>query len=95
MLPTNKRIIDVRSEHEFEKGTIPNSLSMPILNDVDYKLVGIEYKKYGQDSAIRLGKSLVIGRKKQKLIDDWIKAIKKYQIAVSYTHLTLTTILLV
>ena len=80
MLPTNKRIIDVRSEREFEKGTIPNSLNMPILNDVDYKLVGIEYKKYGQDSAISLGKSLVIGSKKQKLIDDWIKAIKKYEI---------------
>ena len=80
MLPTNNRIIDVRSEHEFEKGTIPNSFNIPILNDDEYKLVGIDYKKYGQDSAIKLGESLVTGEKKQRLIDNWIKTIKKHNI---------------
>ena len=80
MLPTNNRMIDVRSELEFEKGTIPNSLNIPILNDDEYKLVGTDYKKYGQDSAIRLGESLVTGKKKERLVDDWIKAIKKYNI---------------
>ena len=80
MLPTNNRIIDVRSEHEFEKGTIPNSFNIPILNDDEYKLVGTDYKKHGQDSALRLGESLVTGEKKERLIDDWIKAIKKNKI---------------
>ena len=70
----------MRSEHEFEKGTIPNSFNIPILNDDDYKLVGIDYKKYGQDSAIKLGESLVTGEKKQRLIDNWIKTIKKHNI---------------
>ena len=80
MLPTNNRMIDVRSEHEFEKGTIPNSLNIPILNDNEYKLVGTDYKKHGQDSALRLGESLVTGEKKERLIDDWIKTIKKNKI---------------
>jgi len=80
MLPTNNRMIDVRSEHEFEKGTIPNSLNIPILNDDEYKLVGIDYKKHGQESAIILGESLVTREKKERLIDDWFKAIKKYNI---------------
>ena len=80
MLLTNNRMIDVRSEHEFEKGTIPNSLNIPILNDDEYKLVGIDYKKHGQESAIILGESLVTREKKERLIDDWFKAIKKYNI---------------
>ena len=51
MLIIDKKAIDVRSEHEFNKGTIPNSISMPILNDDQHKLVGIEYKKNGKESA--------------------------------------------
>lgn len=80
MLLMNNRIIDVRSELEFEKGTIPNSFNIPILNDDEYKLVGTDYKKHGQDSAIRVGESLVNGEKKERLVDDWIRAIKKYNI---------------
>ena len=75
-----KKAIDVRSEHEFKKGTIPNSISMPILNDDQHKLVGIEYKKNGKESAIDLGLKLVSGEKKQKIIDDWISIIKKHNI---------------
>ena len=80
MLIIDKKAIDVRSEHEFNKGTIPNSISMPILNDDQHKLVGIEYKKNGKESAINLGLKLVSGEKKQKLIDDWISIIKKHNI---------------
>ena len=80
MLIIDKKAIDVRSEHEFNKGTIPNSISMPILNDDQHKLVGIEYKKNGKESAIDLGLKLVSGEKKQKLIDNWISIIKKHNI---------------
>ena len=80
MLIIDKRAIDLRSEHEFNKGTIPNSISMPILNDDQHKLVGIEYKKNGKKSAIDLGLKLVSGEKKQKIIDDWISIIKKHNI---------------
>ena len=59
MLLIDKKTIDVRSEHEFKKGTIPNSISMPILNDDQHKLVGIDYKKNGKESAITLGTNLL------------------------------------
>ena len=80
MLLIEKKTIDVRSEHEFKKGTIPNSISMPILDDDQHKLVGIDYKKNGKDSAIALGTELVSGEKKKKLIDDWIRVIKEHGI---------------
>ena len=80
MLIIDKKAIDVRSEHEFNKGTIPNSISMPILNNDQHKLVGKEYKKNGKESAINLGLKLVSGEKRQKLIDDWISIIKKHNI---------------
>ena len=80
MLLIDKKTIDVRSEHEFKKGTIPNSISMPILDDNQHKLVGTDYKKNGRDSAIALGTELVSGEKKKKLVDDWIRVIKEYGI---------------
>ena len=80
MLLADKKTIDVRSEHEFKKGTIPNSISMPILDDNQHKLVGTDYKKNGRDSAIALGTELVSGEKKKKLIDDWIRVIKEHGI---------------
>ena len=80
MLLIDKKAIDVRSEHEFKKGTIPNSISMPILNDDQHKLVGIDYKKNGKESAVILGTDLVSGEKKQKLVEDWINVIKKHEV---------------
>ena len=80
MLLIDKKTIDVRSGHEYKKGTIPNSISMPILDDDQHKLVGIDYKKNGKESAISLGTNLVSGEKKQKLIEDWINVIKKHGI---------------
>tara|TARA_B100001113_G_scaffold200190_1_gene163997 strand:+ start:225 stop:1256 length:1032 start_codon:yes stop_codon:yes gene_type:complete len=80
MLLIDKKTIDVRSEHEFKKGTIPNSISMPILDDNQHKLVGTDYKKNGKHSAIALGNDLVCGEKKKKLIDDWAKVIKEDRI---------------
>ena len=53
---------------------------MPILNDDQHKLVGIDYKKNGKESAITLGTNLVSGEKKQKLIKDWINVIEKHGI---------------
>ncbi len=40
--------IDLRSEQEYAKGTIPGSVNIPILNNIEYDIVGKEYKKNGQ-----------------------------------------------
>ena len=36
--------IDLRSPREFKKGTIPNSVNLPILNDDEYHEVGKIFK---------------------------------------------------
>ena len=71
------RLIDLRSENEFDKGTIPNSINIPILNNSDYAKVGKDYKKNGRRSAIQLGNNLVSGEKKRKFINRLIQAIEK------------------
>ena len=73
---SNVSNIDLRSENEFKKGSIPQSVNIPILNNDQFKKVGIEYKKNGSDAAIALGHSLVKGSLKQNLIHHWTEHLK-------------------
>ena len=63
--------IDLRSEKEFHKGTIPGSVNIPILSNDEFENVGKEYKNKGQEAAINLGLQLVKGDLKKKRIDAW------------------------
>ena len=63
--------IDLRSEGEFLKGTIPGSINIPILNDEEYKKVGKQYKAKGQEAATKLGFELVNDDLKKQRIDLW------------------------
>ena len=63
--------IDLRSEKEFHKGTIPGSVNIPILSNAEFENVGKEYKNKGQEAAINLGLQLVKGDLKNKRIDAW------------------------
>ena len=74
---SNVSNIDLRSENEFKKGSIPQSVNIPILNNDQFKKVGIEYKKNGSDAAIALGHSLVKGSLKGNLIHHWTEHLKK------------------
>ena len=74
---SNVSNIDLRSENEFKKGSIPQSVNIPILNNDQFKQVGIEYKKNGGDAAIALGHSLVKGSLKENLIHHWTEHLKK------------------
>ena len=67
--------IDLRSEREFLKGTIPGSVNIPILNDKEYEKVGKQYKTEGQEAAIKLGFELVNDNLKKQRIDLWIDHI--------------------
>lgn len=51
--------IDVRSEGEFEKASLPGFMNLPILNDAERHQVGLTYKQKGQAMAIELGHQLV------------------------------------
>ena len=68
---SNYKHIDLRSEKEFHKGTIPGSINIPILSNNEYESVGIEYKNKGQSAAKELGLRLVKGDLKKKRIKSW------------------------
>ena len=70
--------IDLRSEREYAKGTIPGSVNIPILNNIEYDIVGKEYKKNGQDGAIKIGLGLVQDTVKESRISKWMDHIKNY-----------------
>jgi tRNA 2-selenouridine synthase len=73
---SNVSNIDLRSENEFKKGSIPSSINIPILTNDQFKKVGIEYKNNGSAAAVLLGHSLVKGESKIKLIKLWAKHLK-------------------
>lgn len=61
ILASNTPLLDTRAPCEFARGSFPNTYSIPLLNDEQRRLIGTCYKEKGQDSAIALGKTLVIG----------------------------------
>ena len=71
-------LIDVRSPVEFNEGSIPYSVNLPIMNNEERHQVGIYYKEAGQGEAIKLGHSLVSGEIKEERIKKWADFIQKY-----------------
>ena len=69
--------IDVRAPCEFKRGHLPNSVNIPILNDLERDLVGKAYKKHGKERAVNLGHELCSGARKSKLLQDWVSEINK------------------
>ena len=69
--------IDVRAPCEFRKGHLPNSVNLPILDDLERDLVGKAYKKHGKERAVNLGHELCSGARKSKLLQDWVAEINK------------------
>ena len=52
-------IIDVRSPIEFKEDHVPNSINLPVLNDLERKKVGMIYKNKNAFTAKKIGASLV------------------------------------
>lgn len=69
-------LIDVRAPVEFEEGSIPGSVNLPIMNNEERRLVGICYKEHGQEAAIKLGHDLISGDVKAERIRLWSEFIK-------------------
>ena len=67
--------IDLRSPKEYLKGTIPNSVNLPILNDAEFHEIGKTFRSNGRKAAIEAGYKLISGEKKTNLIDSWINFI--------------------
>ncbi len=69
-------LLDVRSQQEFHQDAFPAAVNIPILNDLERKKVGIEYRHQGSKSAQTLGFQLVSGLTKEERETQWLKAIQ-------------------
>ena len=83
IIKNNTPLIDLRAPIEFNRGTFPSSVNIPILNDEQRAEVGIKYKKQGNNAAEKLGFNLVKNQQNE-IIYLWKKFIKKKSI---YIHL--------
>jgi len=75
-LSNGRPFLDVRSPSEYEKGSIPNSINLPILDDAERDAVGKAYKEQGRETAKELGYSLVSGNSRQSRVDGWKAYLK-------------------
>lgn len=76
ILIQKKSVIDVRAPIEFEQGTVPAAINLPILNDSERELIGTVYKQQGSEAAVKLGYEIVSGENKTAKVQAWAKAIK-------------------
>ncbi len=71
-------LIDTRAPVEFERGAFPNALNIPIMNNQERRLVGVDYQENGRNSAIKLGHRLVSGDIRKNRLNDWLDFVEKY-----------------
>lgn len=64
-------MIDTRAPVEFNKGSFPNAINLPLMTDIERQKVGTCYKQRGQQAAIALGHELVSGKTKQARVEAW------------------------
>ena len=87
ILKSNHSLIDLRSQFEFEKGSFPNAVNIPILNDYERDKVGKEFNNFGKNSAINLGKKLVSDSKKNKRINMWLDHLTEFPESILFLSL--------
>ncbi len=64
------------------RGSVPCAINLPLLNDDERAAVGKEYKKNGQDSAVKLGLKLIAGDTQKRRIDAWHQFIEQNPAAI-------------
>ena len=76
ILRDNVPVLDVRAPTEYERGRIPNSTNIPILDDNERAQVGTTYKQEGNKAAVELGFSLVSGPAKSQRVNAWCQSLR-------------------
>ncbi|WP_226705098.1 tRNA 2-selenouridine(34) synthase MnmH [Microbulbifer elongatus] len=64
-------MIDTRAPVEFNKGSFPHTVNLPLMSDIERQKVGTCYKQKGQQAAIALGHELVGGKVKAERVAAW------------------------
>ncbi|MER1974521.1 tRNA 2-selenouridine(34) synthase MnmH [Pseudocitrobacter faecalis] len=78
ILTAGTPIIDVRAPVEFQQGSLPAAINLPLMNDDERAAVGTCYKRQGPDAALALGHQLVSGEIRQARIDAWQEACARF-----------------
>lgn len=78
LLLADTPMMDTRAPAEFERGSFPAAVNLPLMTDDERAQVGTCYKQKGQEAAIRLGHELVSGVIKQQRMEAWLAFAKKY-----------------
>ena len=73
----DRSLIDTRAPIEFERGSFPGAINIPLMTDVEREQVGIRYKEQGEHAAVALGHELVSGHVKEDRIAAWIEQVKR------------------
>ncbi|OON94167.1 MAG: tRNA 2-selenouridine(34) synthase MnmH [Candidatus Epulonipiscioides saccharophilum] len=77
-------LIDVRAEVEFSKGAFLNTINIPIMDNLERHVIGIEYKQKGNDKAVELGHELVSGNLRENRINQWVNFINQNPETIIY-----------
>jgi len=84
LLRSETPFIDVRSPSEFKRGSLPNTVNLPLLTDDERTQIGLCYKRDGREKAIALGNELVSGEKKAIRIASWVGFVEAHKKAAVY-----------
>jgi len=83
LLREGRVLIDVRAPVEFAQGALPGAVNLPLMDDDERHLVGIEYKARGQAAASALGERLVAGEVKAARVAAWCELLARHPDAVA------------
>ncbi len=64
-------LIDLRAPIEFNSGSLPGAVNLPILYNDERAIIGKTYKSKGKEAALSLGFELVSGTKREERITSW------------------------
>lgn len=71
-------LLDVRAPIEFSAGAFPGAVNVPLLDDHQRHIIGLEYKANGQSAAIDLGTRLATTEVRGDRLEQWQRFISRH-----------------
>lgn len=83
-LKAGRPFIDVRAPIEFEQGSVPTAVNLPLLDNEQRATVGTVYKQAGSESALALGHKLISGETKAARLRAWSTFVHAHPDAIVF-----------
>ena len=80
----DRPFIDTRAPIEFQRGSFPSAVNIPLMSDDEREQVGVCYKEQGEQAAVALGHQLVSGNAKEERVAAWIEHVKRHENAALF-----------